>query len=450
MAKSEKKESYIFTNGDLRRLIIPIVIEQFLAILVGLSDSIMVASVGEYAVSGVSLVDNIFVLLIYLFGALATGGAVVAGQYLGQDNRTKACQATDQLVLLTAISAFVITAGIYLARGFILHDVFGKIEANVMESAHTYLMIVSASIPFIALYNAGAAIFRSMGNSKVPMFLSVLMNAINVGGNGILIFGFGMGVKGAALATLASRIVAAGGIILLLRGQEHLLHLSRPFSFRLDKGMLKKIAFIGIPNGLENSMFQLGKIMVLSMVTGFGTAAIAANAVGNIIATFQIMPGMAASMALVTVCSRCVGAGDYEMARYYTRKILKLIHILIIVFNVVILVALPWILALYHLSPRATQLATEIAWLHGICAAMIWPEAFPLANTLRAANDVKFCMIWSIFSMWVFRIVFSYILGVYFGMGLFGVWVAMIIDWCVRALFFIVRYRGTKWQLHKI
>ncbi|NCC15875.1 MAG: MATE family efflux transporter [Clostridia bacterium] len=450
MLQTKESKKYFFSNGDLKRLIIPIIIEQFLAILVGLSDSIMVASVGEYAVSGVSLVDNIFILLIYLFSALATGGAVVAGQYLGQDKREKACQATNQLVLLTAFSAIVITGGIYFARNLILQNVFGKIESNVMESAKTYLMIVSASIPFIAIYNAGAAIFRSMGNSKVPMFLSLIMNAINVGGNAILIFGFGMGVKGAAIPTLVSRIFAAVGIILLLRGQEHTLHLSRPFSFRPDKAILKKIAFIGIPNGMENSMFQLGKILVLSMVTGFGTAAIAANAVGNIIAMFQIMPGMAASMALVTVCSRCVGAGDYDMARYYTRKILKLIHVLIFIFNFIILLALPGILALYQLSPEATRLATEISWLHGICAIIIWPEAFSLPNTLRAANDVRFCMVWSIFSMWFFRIVFSYILGVYFEMGLFGVWVAMIIDWCVRALFFIVRYHGTKWQLHRI
>ncbi|WMI81329.1 MATE family efflux transporter [Anaerotignum sp. MB30-C6] len=444
------KKSYMFTNRDLKRLIVPMLIEQLLAILVGLCDSLMVASVGEHAVSGVSLVDTIIVLLIHLFGALATGGAVVAGQYLGQNNRQKACRATDQLVLFTAISAVIITGGIYIAKDFILLNVFGKIESNVMESAKTYLLYVAASIPFIALYNAGAAIFRSMGNSKVPMYLSLLMNAVNVGGNAVLIYGFAMGVKGAAIATLASRIIAALGIILLLRGQEHTLHLSRPFSFRLDKELLKKIAFIGIPNGFESSMFQLGKILVLSLVTTFGTAAIAANAVGNIIGTFQIMPGMAVSMALITVVSRCVGARDYEMARYYTQKILKLTHFLIFIFNFVILLVLPGILALYQLSPEATGLATQISWLHGICAILIWPESFSLANTLRAANDVKYCMVWSIFSMWVFRIAFSYILGVHFEMGLFGVWVSMIIDWCVRSAFFITRYRGTKWQGHKI
>ena len=442
-----KEKPYYFSNRALKRLIAPMIIEQFLAILVGMSDSIMVATVGEHAVSGVSLVDNIFILLIYLFAALATGGAVVMGQYLGQNKHEKANRAVNQLILFTALFAICIMIGLYLARNLILHRVFGAIEANVMEASKTYLLIVSASIPFIALYNAGAAVFRTMGNSKVPMYLSMMMNAINVGGNAILIFGFDMGVAGAA-STLVSRVISAVAIILLLCSPEHLLHLERPFSFKLDFGMLKKIAYIGIPNGLENGMFQLGKIMVLSMITGFGTAAIAANAVSNIIATFQVLPGMSVGMAVITVCSRCVGAGDYEAARYYTRKILKLVHILIIVFSVTTLVALPGIMHLYNLSDDAMTFTKQIIWYHGICCMLIWPEAFTLPNTLRAASDVKFCMILSIISMWVFRIAFSYIIAVRMGMGVLGVWIAMTIDWAVRAVLFIIRYRGKRWQ-HK-
>ncbi|MBS5032412.1 MAG: MATE family efflux transporter [Firmicutes bacterium] len=443
-----KEKPYYFSNRALKRLIAPMIIEQFLAILVGMSDSIMVATVGEHAVSGVSLVDNIFFLLIYLFAALATGGAVVMGQYLGQNKHEKANRAVNQLILFTALFAICIMIGLYLARNLILHRVFGAIEANVMEASKTYLLIVSASIPFIALYNAGAAVFRTMGNSKVPMYLSMMMNAINVGGNAILIFGFGMGVAGAATSTLVSRVISAVAIIFLLCSPEHLLHLERPFSFKLDFGMLKKIAYIGIPNGLENGMFQLGKIMVLSMITGFGTAAIAANAVSNIIATFQVLPGMSVGMAVITVCSRCVGAGDYEAARYYTRKILKLVHILIIVFSVTTLVALPGIMHLYNLSDDAMTFTKQIIWYHGICCMLIWPEAFTLPNTLRAASDVKFCMILSIISMWVFRIAFSYIIAVRMGMGVLGVWIAMTIDWAVRAVLFIIRYRGKRWQ-HK-
>lgn len=441
-----KDKPYYFSNRDLKRLIVPMIIEQFLALLVGMSDSIMVATVGEHAVSGVSLVDNIFILLIYLFAALATGGSVVMGQYLGQNNHEKANKAVNQLVLFTALFALVITAGLYLTRNLILHHVFGDIEANVMECAKTYLLIVSASIPFIALYNAGAAVFRTQGNSKVPMYLSLMMNTMNVVGNAILIFIFHMGVAGAAISTLLSRIVAGVVIILLLRSPSLLLHLERPFTFRLDGSMLKKIAYIGVPSGLENGMFQLGKIMVLSIITSFGTAAIAANAVSNIIATFQVLPGMSVGMAVITVCSRCVGAEDYEAARYYTRKILKLVHVLIIVFSVTTLCALPGIMYLYNLSPEAMGFTKEIIWYHGLCCMLFWPEAFTLANTLRAASDVKYCMVWSIVSMWVFRIGFSYIIGVRMGMGVFGVWVAMTIDWAVRAVLFIIRYRGTKWQ----
>lgn len=440
-----KGKPYYFSNHDLKRLILPMIIEQFLALLVGMSDSIMVATVGEHAVSGVSLVDNIFILLIYLFAALATGGSVIMGQYLGQGNQEKANKAVNQLVLFTALFSLMITAGLYLTKDLILHNVFGDIEANVMEAAKTYLLIVSASIPFLALYNAGAAVFRTMGNAKVPMYLSMIMNTINVGGNAILIFVFDMGVAGAAIATLVSRVISGVAITALLASPSLLLHLERPFSFRLDFGMLKKIAHIGIPNGLENGMFQLGKIMVLSIITSFGTAAIAANAVSNIIATFQVLPGMSVGMAVITVCSRCIGAGDYDAARYYTKKIVKLVHILIIAFSVTTLIALPGIMYLYNLSPDAMGFTKQIIWYHGICCMLFWPEAFTLANTLRAARDVKYCMILSIISMWVCRIGFSYILGVRFGMGVLGVWIAMTIDWLVRAVLFIIRYRGTKW-----
>lgn len=441
-----EEKSYYFSNRDLKRLIVPMIIEQFLAVLVGMSDSIMVATVGEHAVSGVSLVDTIFILLIYLFAALATGGAVVAGQYIGQNLREKAQKAVNQLILFTALASVIVMIGIYLTRNLILHNVFGNIEDNVMEAAKTYLLIVTASIPFIALYNAGAAVFRTQGNAKVPMYLSMIMNTINVCGNAILIFVFDMGVAGAAIATLASRMFAGIGITLLLRSPSLLLHLEKPFSFRLDGEMLKKIAYIGVPNGLENGMFQLGKIMVLSMIATFGTASIAANAVSNILATFQVLPGMSVGMAVITVCSRCVGAGDYDMARYYTRKIVKLVHVLTIVFTAIILVTLPVVMYLYHLSPEAIGYTQKILWYHGIVAVFIWPEAFTLANTLRAASDVKYCMVWSIVSMWVFRIGFSYVLGVKLGMGVFGVWVAMTIDWLVRAVLFIIRYKGTKWQ----
>ena len=344
------RSGYLFSNRDLTALLIPLVIEQLLSVLVGMADSIMVASVGEAAVSGVSLVDNIMVLLINVFAALATGGAVVAGQYLGQKQRKKASQAATQLIWFITICAVVITILIYLCKSWILHGVFGKIEEDVMRHADIYLMIVAASIPFIALYNGGAAIFRTMGNSEVSMRVSMIMNVINVTGNALLIYGFHRGTEGVAIPTLISRMTAAILIVMLLMRPDQVVSMERSLSYRFDWKMIKSILKIGIPNGLENSMFQLGKIIVLSLVSTFGTFAIAANAVSNTIASFQVLPGMAIALGVTTVIARCVGAGDYEQVKYYTKKLMGITYLSMLVTNGIVVLVLAWILKAYHLS----------------------------------------------------------------------------------------------------
>ena len=447
MRKQIDRSAYLFDNKALRALIIPLIIEQLLAILVGMADSIMIASVGEAAVSGVSLVDNIMVLFINAFGALAAGGAVISGQYLGQKSDENACEASNQIVWFITIVAVGIMAIIYCGKWFILHVVFGAIDADVMAHANTYLLIVSASIPFMALYNAGAAIFRAMGNSKVSMQVSIIMNLINIGGNALLIYGFHRGTEGVAIPTLISRVVAAVIITVLLTDQKRQLHISRSFHYRPDWRMIRRILSIGVPNGLENSMFQLGKIMVLSLVSTFGTYAIAANAVSNAVALFQILPGIALNLAITSVIAMCVGAGDYEQAHYYTKKLVGIVYVLIWIMNAVIFLLLPFILKAYHLSDLTAETTKQILYFHSISCMIVWPVAFSLPATLRAAGDAKVTMIISIASMWIFRIVFSYILGRYMGLGVFGVWVAMVIDWCFRAVFMMVRYYGGKWKL---
>lgn len=448
MGKKQKidRSHYLFDNKALTALIIPIIVEQLLAVLVGMADSIMVANVGEAAVSGVSLVDNIMVLLINIFAALATGGAVVAGQYLGQKREKDACIAAKQLIWFIFLCSVGITAIVYLGRNFILHSVFGAIDADVMSSANTYLMIVTASIPLIALYNGGAAIFRAMGNSKVSMQVSIVMNVINVAGNAILIYGFHRGTEGVAIPTLVSRMVAAILILGLLCNQTRVLHLEKTLRYHLNGSMVKRILNIGVPNGLENSMFQLGKILVLSLVSTFGTSAIAANAVSNAVALFQILPGMAISLAVTTVISRCVGAGDYEQAKYYTRKLLKITYCCMAVTVALIFAVLPLIMKVYNLSAGTSAESEKILLFHGCSAILVWPIAFNLPAVFRASGDVRYSMITSIVSMWIFRIAFSYILGKYMGIGVFGVWIAMIIDWCFRAILFVYRYFSGKWQ----
>lgn len=446
MKMKKDKSHYLFDNKALMALIIPLIVEQFLAVLVGMADSIMIASVGEAAVSGVSLVDQVMLLIINLFGALATGGAVVAGQYLGCKKPEEADKAANQLIWFVTILAVGVMILIYLGKYLILHGVFGQIEKDVMDYANTYLLIVTASIPFIALYNGGAAIFRTMGNAKITMIVSLIMNAINVVGNAILIYGFHCGVEGVAIPTLVSRMTAAVLITVLLLNEKQVLHLQKTLRYKPEKETIKRILKIGIPNGLENSMFQLGKILVLSLVSTFGTYAIAANAVCNVLASFQILPGMALSLAMTTVISRCVGAKDYEQVSYYTKKLLAISYVSMFITTMVICVALPYIMNVYNLSPETSKVAREIMIFHSIGCVLIWTPAFTLPSTLRAAGDAKTCMMISIPCMWIFRIGFSYILGKYFEMGVFGVWVAMVIDWVVRVIFFVLRYCRGKWK----
>ena len=445
------RERLLFTNKALAALILPLIVEQFLAVLVGMADSVMVASVGEAAVSGVSLVDNIMILFTNLFAALATGGAVIAGQYLGQKNGKLASRAATQLIWFTMILAVVIMAVIYCGKWFILHVVFGEINADVMGHANTYLVIVTASIPFIALYNAGAAVFRAMGNSKVSMQVAMIMNVVNVAGNAILIYGFRRGTEGVAIPTLVSRITAAVLILVLLSKKENVIHMEKTLRFRPDWIMVKRILGIGIPNGLENSMFQLGKIIVLSLVSTFGTYAIAANAVCNAVANFQVLPGMAINLAITAVIARCVGAGDYEQAEYFTKKLIRLVYLCMWIINIIVLCLMPLVLWAYNLSDITAQTACSVLYFHSVSACLVWPVSFSIPSVLRAAGDAKVTMVISLASMWIFRIIFSYVLGGWLGLGVFGVWIAMVIDWCVRAVCMTLRYKKGKWkEIHSI
>lgn len=439
----------LFSNKDLRNLIAPMVIEQLLAVLVGMADTIMVAAVGESAVASVSLVDNINVLLIGLFMALATGGAVVAGQFLGHKDTKKANTAAQQLIFFMILFSVLIMIIVYLGKWFILHIVFGQIEPDVMAYADTYLMIVTASIPFIAVYNAGAAIFRVQGNSAISMKVSILMNGINVAGNAILVLGLHCGVEGVAIPTLVSRIVAAVMMICLLFNQKLTIHLSKNMQIRFDWGMIGRILRIGIPNGVENSMFQLGKLVLLSLISTFGTVAITANAVSNTVAAFAILPGQAIGMGMVTVVSQCVGADDYEQVRYYTKKLMKYAIGAMAVTNLLVMAAIPLVTTAYQLSPETAQITRNILIFHSICAIVIWTFSFTLPNALRAANDVKYAMIVSLLSMWFCRIVMGVVFGAYIGLGVMGIWIAMILDWCVRSIFFLTRYHKGKWERQK-
>lgn len=434
-----------FSKQDLRRLVVPLVIEQLLAITVGLFDSVMVSQVGEAAISAVSLVDTVNVLLVNAFSSLATGGAVIAGQYLGRREPGKAGHSGAQLLLFMGEASLLVMALFYLGKGFVLNVVFGQVEPDVAAYANTYYMIVEASTPFLAVYSAGAALFRVMGNSRISMWVSLGMNVVNVVGNAILIFGVRMGVEGVAIPTLVSRAVAAAAMVVLLRRPDLPMQVDR-FTLRHDRYVVKNILRFGVPNGLEGSMFQLGKILLLSTVSVLGTASVAANAIGNTICSFQCVPGNALGLAMVTVVSRCVGAGSYEKARYYTKKLMKSTYLYMGGTIIAIAAAMPLIMRLYNVSDQAAEYARQIILMHGAVAIILWPASFTLPQALRAAGDTRFTMIVSTVSMWTLRVGLGVLLGRFWGFGVLGIWMAMFADWALRVSLFLPRFHGHKWE----
>lgn len=437
----------LFSNRDLRKLLVPLIVEQFLAVLVGMVDVVMVAEVGEAAVSGVSLVDAINLLLIQLLAAMATGGAVVAGQLLGCKNEERACHAANQLLLVTTVFSGVIMLLSLLGNRVILSVLFGKIEADVMSNARLYFYITALSFPFLAVYNSCAALYRVMGNSKVSMKTSLVMNGLNIGGNAVGVYLLRVGVAGVAVPTLISRIVAAGIMLFIIRNEKNPVHVDRRLRLGYEPSMIRQILRIGIPSGMENGMFQLGKIMVQSLVSTLGTTAIAGFAVAGNMATVEYLPGMALGMGMVTVVSQCVGAKEFGQVKQYVKKLLLLNYVVLI--GIVLLIDLfrmP-IVGLYNLTPESVSVAAGLILFHGF-AMLVWPPAFLIPHALRAASDVTFTMVVAVASMWLFRIGLAYLLVKGFHMPVIGVWIAMSIDWIFRAVLFVWRMMGGRWMRH--
>jgi putative efflux protein, MATE family len=437
--------SRLFSSRDLLVLFVPLVIEQFLEYTVGLASSIMVAHVGESAVSGVSLGDFVMALLISVFNAIATGGAVIAGQLLGKRQERDAKNSANQLMRFIVILGIAVMAIVYFARTLILRTLFGSITGEVYADASTYLSVVTASIPFIAIYVAGAALFRTMGNSKLPMRIMLAMNALNVACNALFIYVLGWGIFGAGLSTLVSRAGSAVIILFFAHDSRLSLNLRGWVGQKFDWRGIKMILGIGLPFGIENGMFYFGRIVVLGLVATFGTAAIAANAVAGTIVMFEVLPGMAIGLGLTVIVSRCVGAGDYTQAKYFTKKVIGIIYAAHIVSSAIVLLLLPMILGAYGLSAQSTEWARELAWGHAIMMILIWPLAYSLPVTFRAAGDAKFPMAVSMLSMLFCRIALSWVFGVVFGMGMMGTWVAMFVDWIVKAIIFTMRYMRGRW-----
>ena len=440
-----------WNNPGLIRLLGPLLLEQVLGVTIGLADIAMVGAVGEFAVSGVSLVDAITMLITTLFAALAAGGSVVVSQYLGRGAKQNADNGAKQIVYVNVLFSLIITALALIFHRGILRLIYGAIGWDVLDAAETYFWISALGYPFLALYTAGAALFRSTGTTRVTMLTALMVNVLNIGGNAVLILGLGLGVTGAAISTLASRAAAAITLTaLLLSARSPGLSLAGARRFRLDPLMIRRILRIGIPGGLENSMFQIGKIMVSRIFTAFGTGAIAANAVAGVISSFAYMPGNAFSLGILTVISRCLGAQDYEAARYLTGKLVKMTYLVLFAANALIFLCMNPILGLFHLSPEASALARLFLQVHCIASPLAWPLSFALPSALRSAGDARYCMIVAVVSMWTVRVSASYLLAYTLGFGPVSVWYAMAGDFVARSVCYTRRWMKGGWENKRV
>lgn len=460
MESTARASRPIFTNQDLVRLMIPLVIEQLLLMTVGMADIMMVTTAGEAVVSGVSLVDGINNLIINIFSALSTGGAVVVAQYLGRREPDSARSAAKQLLYAALLVALTLMGTALLLRSHILRLLFGDISQEVMDSALVYFLLTAAAYPFIAIYNAGAALFRAMGNSKVSMYNSLIVNIINVAVNAVLIYGFQMGAAGAGLGTLVSRVAAAVIIGVKIRRPTLPVYVEDLFHPALQWRMVRSILRVGVPAGIENGMFQVGKLLVLGLVTSFDAganlavtgSAVAANAISNSVAGFINVPGQAVGLSMVTVIGQCMGAGDHEQAVSYTKKLMKATYLSLGVSCLCLFLAAPVLVPMFNLTPATAAMAVQVLRWCAVFTAIFWPMSFTLPNALRAAGDAKFTMVVSMLSMWICRIGLSYFLGPAWGMGmgLLGVWIAMFCDWVVRFSVFLPRFLRGKWKEHQV
>lgn len=444
-----KESKPLFSNRQLFQLLWPLLVEQLLNVLVGMVDVVMVASIGEAAVSGVSLVDSINQLMIQFLGALTAGGTVVCSQFVGMKDMKKAAQSAGQLFLLT-ISGAVMVVFIFLFGGeHLLRLIFGQVEVSVMSNAYIYFIITTFSFPFLALYNSSASLFRAVGNSRISMKISMLMNGMNVIGNAICIYGLKMGVTGVALPTLISRMIAAVLLFVLLQRSEGEVKVQRFSDLKPQGKMIRRILGIGIPGGIESGIFQFGKLMLQSLVSTLGTSAIAGFAVASNLVMFLYLPGNSLGIGLTTVVGQCVGAREAEQAKAYTKKFVYLNYAFLAVLATGLGLGRYFWIGIYNLSQEAAYMAAGLVISH--CIMMIvWPLAFLIPYTFRAANDAKFTMIVSISCMWIFRVALAYIFVKGFHLSIFYVWYAMYIDWIARVFIYWWRMKGFLDRVKKI
>ncbi len=439
----------MFTGADLKKLLIPLMIEQLLASLMGMIDTMMVSRIGSAAISAVSLADSINVLVIQVFAALATGGTIICSQYIGHRDAKKSNEVAEQLFLSVLVISLTIATVCFTVRRPLLQLIFGSVDGDVMAAAVTYFAFTSASFPFIALYQAGAAFYRAGGNSKFPMKISVISNFLNIIGNAVFIFVFHWGVAGAALSTLLSRVFCAVVILTFLRRPKQIIVLRR-YLVRPNWNLIGKILSIGIPAGVENGMFQFGKLAIQSSVSTLGTAAIAAQAMTSIMENVNGVGAVGVGIGLMTVVGQSLGAGRKEEAKYYIFKHMQIGEVVMIASCLFAFAITKPVCYLGGMEPYSAQLCFQMVGWITLVKPLFWVFSYMIAYGTRAAGDVKFSMITASCTMWLCRVLLSTILIRVVGIGPMGVWIGMFSDWGVRGIIFTHRYRSGKWLGHRV
>lgn len=444
------ERKHLFSNKMLKSILVPVILEQLLNSFMGTADTMMVSNVGSAAISAVSLVDSINVLLIQAFSALAAGGTIICAQYMGQRNYERANKSARQVLFIILSISAAVTILCLLFKDPLLHFIFGKVDADVMEASSVYFLFSAASYPFIALYDSGASIFRAQENTKGPLIISVISNVMNIVGNAILIWGFNMGVAGAAIATLVSRIFCAVVVLWQLRKDRQPIVVRDYLKIRPDRKLIGRILGLGIPSGIENSMFQLGKLAIQSTVSTLGTTAIAAQAMTNNLEMLNGTAAMGVGIGLMTIVGECIGAGREDEAVYYVKKLSCVAEMIIIGCCLLVFALTKPITILGGMEPESARMCFQMmAWIT-VVKPLVWVVSFIPAYGMRAAGDVRFSMITSCVSMWVFRFCLCVFLIRVIGMGPLAVWFGMFTDWTIRGIVFVWRFHSRKWLKHKV
>ena len=439
----------MFSNKQLKDMILPLLMEQFLLMLVGLADTMVVSYAGEAAVSGVSLVNSFNTIFINLFTALASGGAVVVSQYIGRRDMKMASESSSQLLMAATVFAVVISIPVLIWKVPLLKGLFGKVEPDVMEACKTYLRISVYSFPALGIYNAGTALYRSIGKTSVTMKISIVSNLINVAGNLIGVFVFRAGVAGVAYPSLIARTFSAVVITLLCFREKEVRYVGR-WIFQWNRELLKKMLSIAIPNGVESGIFQFVKVALSSVVALFGTYQIAANGISQSIWSVAALISVTMGPAFITVIGQCMGAGDIRQAEYYFRKLTKVTVCISVAWNTLIFLITPLLIKIFAVSRQTGQMILYLVLIHNIANAVVFPFADPLGKGLRAAGDAMFTMGISLVTTIGVRLIFSILFGIVLNLGVIGIALAMCLDWTVRGVIFWIRFRQGKWKTYRV